>query len=119
MSLLTLLPAGHKGRTTGQAGADGLTCAEKELIHSGDLCHDQACDSVRVVHKVHSCARLQVPQPDAAVIMTCTSISAHTQCAAAHCKLLALFVVPYCAVPCNIQIVEQLTRVEVVPAILV
>ena len=113
MSLLTLLPAGHKGRTTGQAGADGLTCAEKELIHSGDLCHDQACDSVRVVHKVHSCARLQVPQPDAAVIMTCTSISAHTQC-----KLMALFVVPHCAVPCNIQILEQLTCVEVVPAIL-
>ena len=79
MSLSTLLPEGQNDTTTGQAGADGLTCAEEELIHSGDLCHDQACDSVGVVHQVHSCACLQVPQPDAAVIMTCTSISDHKQ----------------------------------------
>ena len=48
-----------------------LACAKQKLIYIGHLRHCKACDCVAVVHQVHSCASLQIPQPDGAIIMTC------------------------------------------------
>ena len=38
--------------------------------------HDKTGHAVGVVHQIYSCARLQVPQPNAAIIMTCKNVNA-------------------------------------------
>ena len=56
-----------------QLGEGWATCAEQQLICLRDLSHGEAGDGVSVLYQVHSCGRLWVPQPNAAVIVTCNS----------------------------------------------